>query len=115
MTTTICPECKAGYEDTIYVLWSCPSLFVGWEPEALLKKMLRYEFFCFADLLGMVFSMKDRINRNLLAMCFWLIWNGRNSGRVDEHVVDLPRLRSLACSLLQDFLSAQAPQFKAPA
>ena len=87
--STLCPTCKAGHEDTTHALWSCPSLFVVCEPESLLKKLLRYQFSSFVDLLGMVFSMKDRINVNLLAMCFWLIWNKRNSDRFDDQVVTL--------------------------
>ena len=37
----------------------------------MLMKLLWYEFHHFADLLGIVFNMKDCIDTNLLAMSFF--------------------------------------------
>ncbi|KAL0011459.1 hypothetical protein SO802_006567 [Lithocarpus litseifolius] len=106
VSSTICLGCKVGYEDAIHALWSCCSLFVVWKDDAMLMKLLQYEFRHFADLLGMVFTIKDCIDKNLLAMSFWLIWSSRNLARFDGYQVDFPRIRKAANSLLQYFLSA---------
>lgn len=83
---TICLGSRAGYEDTIHALWSYFSPFVVWKDDAMLMKLLWYEFHHFADLLGMVFNMKDCIDTNLLAMSFFFFGNNkRNSARFGGH------------------------------
>ena len=62
-------------EDTIHALWGCQSLLVIWDADEDLRKLLRYNFNVFADLLEMAFLMKNRIDVDLLALMFRLIWN----------------------------------------
>ena len=50
-----CLRCLMGSEDTVHAFWSCPALYIIWEGNEVLKKLLRYEFDTFGDLLGMVF------------------------------------------------------------
>ena len=50
--------------------------------------------------------MKDRIDPNLLAICFWLVWSKRNSDRLGEPYVALGRIRAKVATLLHDFRSA---------
>ena len=76
----------------------------------MITKALRYKFQEFSDLLGMVLLMRDRIDLNLLAICFWLIWTKRNSDRVGESHVDLSRIRTKAKLLFHDFCTAQQPK-----
>ena len=106
MTTALCPSCKSGFEDTIHALWTCPSLLVVWSNDEMLTKLLRYKFNDFSDLLGMVLLMKDRIDPNLLAICFWLVWSKQISDRLGEPSVALGRIRAKAATLLHDFCSA---------
>nr|POE61179.1 putative ribonuclease h protein [Quercus suber] len=54
--------------------------------------------------------MKERIDPNLLAICFWLVWNKRNSDRLGESSVALGRIRAKAATLLHDFRTAQLSQ-----
>ena len=75
VTIALCPRCKSRTEDTIHALWTCPFLLVVWSNDEMLSKLLRYKYNDFSDLLGMVFLMKERINPNLLATCFWLVWS----------------------------------------
>ena len=46
-----------------------------WDADEDLRKLLRYNFNVFADLLEMAFLMKNRIDVDLLALMFRLIWN----------------------------------------
>ena len=110
MTTALCPSCKSGSEVTIHALWTCPSLLVVWSNDEMLTKHVKYKFNDFSDLLGMVFLMKDRIDPNLLAICFWLVWSKRNSDRLGEPSVALGRIRAKAATLLHDFRTAQLLQ-----
>ena len=56
------------------------------------------------------FFMKDCIDPNLLAICFWLVWSKRNLDRLGEPSVALGRIRAKAATLLHDFRSAQLSQ-----
>lgn len=70
-------------------------------------KLLRYEFRDFNALLGLMFSMRKRLNKDLLALFFWLIWRSRNVVRFKEKRVELHRIRDTAKDSLSDFLAAQ--------
>ena len=50
----------------------------------MLMKLFWYKFHGFDALLGLLFSMRDWINMDLLALVFWLIWHNRNSIRLKE-------------------------------
>lgn len=65
---TTCPGCNFGHDDTIHALCYCCSLLVVWKDDAILMKLLRYDFLCFADLLGMMSTTRDLINTDLLAL-----------------------------------------------
>lgn len=91
-------------------LSSCPALYVIWEGIKVLTKLLRYKFDNFKDLLGMVFLLKERVDTNLLAMTFWLIWSKRNLDRCGEKFVEIINIRGRANTLLQDFFAAQNPR-----
>ena len=91
-------------------LSSCPALYVIWEGIKVLTKVLRYKFDNFKDLLGMVFLLKERVDTNLLAMTFWLIWSKRNLDRCGEKFVEIINIRGRANTLLQDFFAAQNPR-----
>lgn len=67
---TTCPGCNFGHDDTIHALCYCCSLLVVWKDDAILMKLLRYDFLCFADLLGMMSTTRDLINTDLLALTF---------------------------------------------
>ena len=110
VTAALCPSYKSGSEDTMHALWTCPSLLVVWSNDEMLTKLLRSKFNDFSDLLGMDFLMKDWIDPNLLAICFWLVWSKRNSDRLGEPSVALGRIRAKAATLLHDFRSAQLSQ-----
>ena len=107
-----CSRCLTGSEDTVHALWSCPALYVIWQGNKVLTKLLRYEFDTFSDLLGMVFLLKERVDTNLLAIIFWLIWSKRNSDRCRDKFVKITHIRGRANTLLQDFLAAQNPQYQ---
>lgn len=107
---SVCPRCKSDNEDTLYALWYCRSLLEVWSDDAVTTKVLRYKFQEFSDLLGMVFLLRDRIDLDLLAICFWLIWAKRNSDRVGGSHVELSRIRTKPKLLLLDFCTAQQPQ-----
>ena len=62
--------CKSACEDTIHVLWGCPALRVIWEVDKMSKKLLKYKFTKFANLLEMIFGIKGIIDTNLLAVIF---------------------------------------------
>ena len=107
VTTSLCPRCKSSIEDIIHALWTCPSLLVVWSNDEMLTKLLRYKFDDFSNILGMVFLMKERIDSNLLALCFWLVWSKRNSDRLGEPSIALCRIRAKAATVLHDFCIAQ--------
>ena len=102
-----CTGCHCANEDTIHALWYCSYLMVIWKDDAMLMKLLRYEFRDFDALLGLMFSMRDRLNIDLLALFFWLIWRNKNAVRFKEKRVELHRIRDTANYLLSDFLAAQ--------
>ena len=106
---TLYSRCKLGNEDIIHALWNCPCLFVVWSKDDELIKLLRYKFLQFSDLLGMAFSMRDRIDLNLLVICFWLIWTKRNSDGLGEAFVDLCRIRTKVMTLQHEFQTALHP------
>ena len=58
----------------------------------------------------MVFLLKERVDTNLLAMTFWLIWSKRNLDRCGEKFVEIINIRGRANTLLQDFFAAQNPR-----
>ena len=102
--------CQSENEDTIHALWYCSSLLVIWMDNAMLMKLFWYKFHGFDALLGLLFSMRDWINMDLLALVFWLIWHNRNSIRLKEQGVELHRIKDKAKDLLSNFLNAQVPQ-----
>lgn len=104
------PRCKSDEEDTLHALWYCPSLFEVWSDDAVIKKALRYKFQEFSDLLGMVLLLRDRIDLNLLVICFWMIWTKRNSDKIGEPYVEFNRIQTKAKLLLHDFCTAQQPK-----
>lgn len=114
VNSVMCSGCRARSEDTIHALWSCPALYVLWEGNEFLKRMFKYKFECFADLLGMAFMMKERIDTNLLTMIFWLIWRKLNSNKCGEMFVEITNIRSRANSLRQEFIVAQNLQAQVP-
>lgn len=67
-----CLECKSETEDTIHALWGCHSFIAIWNLDGELKKMLRYKFCVFSDLLEMAFQMRSSVDVDLLAMMFCL-------------------------------------------
>ena len=62
--------CHCANEDTIHALWYRISLMVIWKEDAMLMKLLRYEFRDFDALLGLMFTMRDRLNTDLLTLIF---------------------------------------------
>ena len=105
-----CSGYQSENEDTIHALWYCSSLLVIWKDDAMLMKLFRYKFHGFDAWLGMLFSVRDRINTDLLALVFWLILRNRNTVRLKEQGVELHRIREKAKELFSNFLDAQAPQ-----
>ena len=57
--------------------------------------------------------MRDRLNTDMFALIFWLIWRNRNSVRLKEQRVELHRIRDKAKDLLLNFLAAQVSQTRA--
>jgi len=94
----------------MHTLWYCSSLLVIWKDDAMLMKLFQYKFHGFDALLSLLFSMRDRINMDRIAMIFWLIWHDRNSARLKDQGVGLFRIREKAKDLFADFLEAQVPQ-----
>ena len=70
-------------------------------------KLLRYKYFLFADLWEMLLKMRERLDVNLMAMIFWLIWSRRNSARVGEHFIEVQQISKRAVAYLQDFQQVQ--------
>lgn len=69
-----CLGCFSDCEETIHTLWSCPTLRIIREADEITKKLLKYKFSTFADLLDMIFRFKGSTDTDLLAMLFWMIW-----------------------------------------
>uniref|UniRef100_A0A7N2LCN5 Reverse transcriptase zinc-binding domain-containing protein n=1 Tax=Quercus lobata TaxID=97700 RepID=A0A7N2LCN5_QUELO len=109
-----CWSCKSESEDTVHALWKCSSLFVLWEPDGVLKKLLRYNVSSFADLWMMVLDNRHCLDVNLLAIIFWMIWSRRNSVRLGEAAIEIRNIRQQARLFLQDFLEAQDPKRVCP-
>ena len=65
-----CSGCLSDNEDTMHALWYCSSLLVIWKDDAMLMKLFQYKFHGFDALLGLLFSMRDRINMDRIAMIF---------------------------------------------
>nr|POE55393.1 putative ribonuclease h protein [Quercus suber] len=105
--TAYCQNCRAACEDTVHALWGCHRLVVVWEKDAELMKCTRHKFSMFADLLELVFSLRDRTDVNLLCIIMWQIWNRRNSARVGDSIVEYHHIRAKAEAFLLDFQSAQ--------
>ena len=82
VNVVVCPGCDFDYEDTSHALWSCPVLRPIWEANEFTKKILKYKFSSFADLLDMSFKFKEEMDLNLLTVLFWSIWKKRNTDRV---------------------------------
>ncbi|XP_075666007.1 uncharacterized protein LOC142635812 [Castanea sativa] len=79
----------------------------------MFMKLFRYEFRGFDALLGLMFTMRDQINTDLLVLIFWLIWRNRNAVKLKEQRVELHQIRDKAEDLLSDFLDAQIFQIRA--
>ena len=103
----VCPGCDFDCEDTIHALWSCPILRPIWEADWFTKKILKFKFSSFADLLDMSFRFKEETNLNLLVVLFWSIWEKRNTDRVRGCGSSFHDLRPRAVRFLQDFANAQ--------
>ena len=106
LSIACCPNCKSDGEDTIHALWSCRRLFVIWEPDDELKKLLGKKFILFADIWAAVLMTKDRIDVDLLATVLLLIWDRRNVVRLGEAVMEYQLIRAKAELLKLDFKSA---------
>ena len=73
VNVVVCPGCDFDCEDTIHALWSCPVLRPIREADSFTKKILKYKFSSFTDLLDMSFRFKEETDLNLLAVLFWSI------------------------------------------
>ena len=71
--TAYCPNCKVVWEDTVHVLWGCHRLYVIWEADVELMKCTKQKFIAFVDLLEVLFSLRDRVDVNLISIIMWLI------------------------------------------
>ena len=105
--TAYCQNCKAAGEDIVHALWGCYRLVVVGESDVELMKCTRHKFSAFADLLELLFSLRDRTDVNLLCIIIWLIWNRRNSAKVGDSVVEYHHIRAKVEAFLLDFQSAQ--------
>ena len=79
VNVVVCPGCDSDCEDTIHALWSCPVLRPIREADSFTKKILKYKFSSFTDLLDMSFRFKEETDLNLLAVLFWSIWEKPNT------------------------------------
>ena len=79
-----------------------------------LMKCTRHKFSAFADLLELLFSLRDQTDVNLLCIIMWLIWNRRNSARVRDSVVEYHHIRAKAEAFLLDFQLAQVLAQRVP-
>ena len=104
--SVLCSSCKSECEDVVHALWGCASLTLIWESNDVVTKLLRYKFVEFADLWEMLMKMRDRLDINLMALIFWLIWSRRNSVRVGESSIEINQIRKKAEEFLHDFKKA---------
>lgn len=102
----LCASCKSECEDFVHALWGCASLILIWETNEVVTKLHRYKFVVFANLWEMLMRMRDRLDINLMAMIFWLIWARRNSARVGEVSIEVNQIRKKAEDFLHDFQKA---------
>ena len=109
VNVVVCPGCDSDCEDTIHALWSCPVLRPIWEADSFTKKILKYKFSSFTDLLDMSFRFKEETDLNLLAVPFWSIWEKQNMDRVRGCESSFHDLRPMAMRVLQDFANTQPP------
>lgn len=72
----------------------------------MVTKLRRYKFVEFADLWEMLMKMRERLDINLMALIFWLIWSRRNLVRVGELSIEANQIRKKAEELLHDFKQA---------
>ena len=105
-----CPGCKSTCEDTIHTLWGCLVLRIIWEPNEKSKKLLKYKFAKFEDLLEMVFRFKGSTDTDLLAVIFWMILEKRNSDRMRGSFYSHQDIRPRALWFLHYFSIVQLPQ-----
>ncbi|KAK9994655.1 hypothetical protein SO802_024358 [Lithocarpus litseifolius] len=105
-----CPACNSVCEDTIHALWGCHALKSIWEADELTKKLLKYKFSNFADLLDMIFKTQSSMDSDLLAVIFWMIWEKRNNDRMKGCWYSHQEIRSRALQLLHEFSVAKSPQ-----
>ena len=82
VNSTYCPMCKFDGEDLIHALWKCRRLLMVWETDEEIMKLIRQKFISFTDLWVALISKKDRLNVDLLAVTFWLVWSRRNAARI---------------------------------
>ena len=82
VNSTHCPMCKSDGKDLIHALWKCRRLLVVWETDEEIMKLIRQKFISFTDLWAALISKKDRLNVDLLAVTFWLVWSRRNAARI---------------------------------
>ncbi|KAK9994722.1 hypothetical protein SO802_024425 [Lithocarpus litseifolius] len=101
--SVLCASCNSECEDVVHALWGCASLILVWERNEAVTKLLRYKFLTFTDLWEMLLVMRDRLDINLMAMIFWLIWSRRNTARVGEGTIEVNQIQKKAESFLQDF------------
>ena len=102
-----CPNCKFDGEETIHSLWGYRRLFVIWETDDKLKKLLSKCFILFVDFWAAVLIRRDQINVDLLATILWLIWDRRNATRLGEAIMEYQLIQAKAKILQLEFKSAQ--------
>nr|POF20989.1 hypothetical protein CFP56_40010 [Quercus suber] len=93
-------------EDTTHALWGCNSLSAIWSSHDGLKKMVRFNFGVFFDLLEVVFQRPSSVDVDVLAMMFWLIWNNRNAKRCGGAIIENHLIQSKAERMINELKSA---------
>ena len=78
-------------------------------------KLTKQKFTSFADLWAALLLKKDRMDAELLAVIFWLVWNRRNAARMGEFVLDYHQIWARAVSYLLEFNSAKVCEREAEA
>lgn len=101
-----CLMCNSDTEDTTHALWGCNFLIAIWNSHDGLKKMVRFKFGVFSDLLEVVFHRQSSVDVDVLAMMFWLIWNNRNEKRCGGAITENHLIRSKVESMINEFRSA---------